>query len=379
MPRRRWPFSAACWRPSRTRRSACFPACSAMRWCWSRWSGRRRRPKRGWPAFARGWAAGTGYLLVCTNWIVEPFLIDAAAHAWQAPFAVLWCAAGIGSLWGAAGWLYAWVCPPALDEPRRPGLSAGARVLAFAAAFGLWEWLRGHMLTGFPWDLPGETWRAGSPASQGAALVGAYGMTAATLRLRGRARRARHARRPRPPAGHAAGGDPGVRPGLPVGRAAAAAGCRARPRRARPPCAWFSPTCPRSRNGRRPWFSTRSDLYTGMTRQLRRRRARFPTSWCGRKGAVPEAFNTFLAPGSPDPGAGGAGAGARGRCCSPAATALELGRPAARRSTTTAWSRCAAPTGRPLPRRGVRQTSPGAVRRIPAGARRCSARSACAS
>ena len=40
------------------------------------------------------------------------------------------------------------------------------RVLVFAGALALCEWLRGHVLTGFPWDLPGETWRAGSAPSQ---------------------------------------------------------------------------------------------------------------------------------------------------------------------------------------------------------------------
>jgi apolipoprotein N-acyltransferase len=37
------------------------------------------------------------------------------------------------------------------------------------------------VLTGFPWDLPGETWRAGSPISEAASVVGAYGLTWITL------------------------------------------------------------------------------------------------------------------------------------------------------------------------------------------------------
>ena len=130
------------------------------------------KPRRS--AFLVGWAGGTGYLLVCTTWIVEPFLIDVAEHGWQAPFALAFCAGGIGLLWGGAGLLYRWLVP----DPLRMGAS---RVLVFAAAFALWEWLRGHALTGFPWDLPGEMWRAGSPISQGAALMGAYGLSAVTL------------------------------------------------------------------------------------------------------------------------------------------------------------------------------------------------------
>jgi apolipoprotein N-acyltransferase len=56
-------------------------------------------------------------------------------------------------------------------------------VLVFAGAYAALEWTRGHVLTGFPWNLPGETWKAGSAVSQIAALVGAYGLTWITLAI----------------------------------------------------------------------------------------------------------------------------------------------------------------------------------------------------
>jgi apolipoprotein N-acyltransferase len=127
----------------------------------------------GWrAAFAPGWAAGFAYFLVGTWWVGEAFMVDAAAHGWQAPFAVLLLAGGLALFWGLAGALYRRLAPP-----------DSRRVLTFAAVFGLFEWLRGHVLTGFPWDLPGEAWAAGSAPSQTAALLGAYGLSLLTLAI----------------------------------------------------------------------------------------------------------------------------------------------------------------------------------------------------
>lgn len=128
------------------------------------------RPLRA--AFFRGWLAGLGYFAVSCWWIVEPFMVDAKDQGWMAPIALPLLAGGLALFWGAAGLLYR-----ALDH-RGP-----ARVFVFAGALALMEYLRGHILTGFPWDLPGEAWRAGSAPSQAAALVGAYGLTWFTIAL----------------------------------------------------------------------------------------------------------------------------------------------------------------------------------------------------
>ena len=51
------------------------------------------RPLRS--AFFRGWLAGVGYFSVSVWWITEAFLVDAAAHGWMAPFALLFMAGGL--------------------------------------------------------------------------------------------------------------------------------------------------------------------------------------------------------------------------------------------------------------------------------------------
>lgn len=132
------------------------------------------RPLRS--AFWRGWLAGVAYFGLGTWWIAEAFLVDAANQGWMAPFAVALMAGGIALFWGLACLLYRWT-----------GATGVARVLVFAGVFAACEWLRGHVLTGFPWNLPGETWKAGSALSQTAALVGAYGLTWLTIAIFGSA------------------------------------------------------------------------------------------------------------------------------------------------------------------------------------------------
>ncbi|WP_029910265.1 apolipoprotein N-acyltransferase [Caulobacter sp. UNC358MFTsu5.1] len=128
------------------------------------------RPLRS--AFLRGWLMGLSYFALSTWWIAEAFMVDAANQGWMAPFAVAAMAAGMALFWGLGALLYRLIRPAGVR-----------RVLVFAGAFALLEWTRGHILTGFPWNLPGETWRAGSAVSQFAGVVGAYGLTWITLAI----------------------------------------------------------------------------------------------------------------------------------------------------------------------------------------------------
>jgi apolipoprotein N-acyltransferase len=97
-------------------------------------------------------------------------MVDAKEQGWMAPFALVLRSGGLALFWGLAALLYRALRPP-----------GAVRVLVFAGCLAGFEWLRGHVFTGFPWDLPGETWPAGSPISQAAALVGAHGLTWITV------------------------------------------------------------------------------------------------------------------------------------------------------------------------------------------------------
>lgn len=130
---------------------------------------RAEGPNRLRSAFWVGWLAGFGYFGLGCWWVAEAFLVD-DRQAWMAPFAASLLPAGLGLFWGAACALYRKIAPAHVG-----------RVLVFAGVFALFEWLRGHVLSGFPWNLPGETWRAGGAVSQAASLIGAYGLTWLTL------------------------------------------------------------------------------------------------------------------------------------------------------------------------------------------------------
>ncbi len=112
-----------------------------------------------------GLLAGAAHFALALSWIVEPFLIEPERYAWMIPFAVAGLSVGLALFWAAAAAL-ARVLPV-------PGL-------AFAGTLTAAEMLRGHILTGFPWALPGHVWFH-TPVLQGAALAGGYGLTLLTL------------------------------------------------------------------------------------------------------------------------------------------------------------------------------------------------------
>lgn len=113
-----------------------------------------------------GWWFGAGYFLAGLFWIGEAFLVEAERFAWLMPFAVALMPAGLALFYGAA--------TAAASFFWRSGLP---RVLALALTLSAAEWLRGHILTGFPWNVLGYALTWPLPLMQTAGVVGIYGLT----------------------------------------------------------------------------------------------------------------------------------------------------------------------------------------------------------
>jgi apolipoprotein N-acyltransferase len=122
---------------------------------------------QGVPAAAMaGWWFGFGYFVPGLYWIGYAFLVDADTFAWLLPAAIGGLPAYL-ALFTAAGFALA----------RLLWTKDATRVLALAASLTIGEWLRGHVLTGFPWNSFGYALTEPLALAQTASLIGLWGMT----------------------------------------------------------------------------------------------------------------------------------------------------------------------------------------------------------
>lgn len=122
-------------------------------------------------AFA-GWAWGFGYFVAGLWWLGAAFLVEADLFAWAMPLGVLGLPAVL-AIFPALGFALA----RALWSP------GPARLFAFALGLASSEWLRGHLLTGFPWNTLGMALGQDLRLMQAASLLGLYGLTVLAILL----------------------------------------------------------------------------------------------------------------------------------------------------------------------------------------------------
>ncbi len=114
-----------------------------------------------------GWCFGFGAFLLGLSWVTEAFGVNADRFGALALPALLVLAGGLAVFPALAVGMARWLAG------RRGGV---VLALALAACWAAMEWLRGQVLTGFPWNVAGYAWGASEPALQLAALVGIHGL-----------------------------------------------------------------------------------------------------------------------------------------------------------------------------------------------------------
>jgi apolipoprotein N-acyltransferase len=124
------------------------------------------RARGAWTCAIIGWCFGFGYFLVGLYWIGHAFLVDAESFGWLLPVAVVGGPAyvAIYTAIGLAGAHVLWA-------------RGAVRILAFAVALTAAEWLRGHALTGFPWNAFGYALSNPLELAQAASVTGLWGLT----------------------------------------------------------------------------------------------------------------------------------------------------------------------------------------------------------
>lgn len=122
---------------------------------------------RGVPAAAMsGFWFGLGYFVPGLYWLGYAFLVDAQTFAWLMPFAIFGLPAYL-ALFTTFSFALA----------RLLWTRDASRILALAISLTAGEWLRGHLLSGFPWNAFGYALSGPLALAQTASLIGLWGMT----------------------------------------------------------------------------------------------------------------------------------------------------------------------------------------------------------
>lgn len=119
------------------------------------------------PAFAIGWWFGFGYFLAGLWWVGGAVLVEAESFAWALPFAVVGIPLILAFFYGFAAALARLLWGDGIG-----------RIAALAFAFGVAEWLRGFLFTGFPWNPVGLAAMPVPLLMQSVSVTGMIGMNA---------------------------------------------------------------------------------------------------------------------------------------------------------------------------------------------------------
>lgn len=119
-------------------------------------------------AFFTGIAFGTGYFGLTMLWLANAFLVQADQFAWMIPFILPSFFMFLGLFYGLASWSYVWL-------RKRLATEGVISILLFVLTLSIAEWLRGHILSGLPWNIHAQATAGSSLGLQPLATLGPYG------------------------------------------------------------------------------------------------------------------------------------------------------------------------------------------------------------
>ncbi len=122
-------------------------------------------------AFLRGWVFGFGYFAFGLSWIGNALLVEGNDYKWAWPLAVSALPAGLALFTAFSS----------LIIKAFANLKSTSGFFAFVGIFSLFEWLRGHLFTGFPWNLFGYSWAQWPAMTQGIFLSDTYMLSLLTV------------------------------------------------------------------------------------------------------------------------------------------------------------------------------------------------------
>jgi len=120
-----------------------------------------------WSSFFIGWLFGFGYFVAGLWWLGNALLLEADEFAWALPLAILGLPACLAIFYGVATMLARILWSDGIG-----------RIAMLAASFGVVEWLRGFVATGFPWNAIGYGAMPIPIMMQSAHIIGLYGVSA---------------------------------------------------------------------------------------------------------------------------------------------------------------------------------------------------------
>lgn len=117
------------------------------------------------PAAIVGWWFGFGYFVFGLWWIGNALLVDAANFAWAIPLAIFGLPAFLAFFYALAAALARLLWSDGIG-----------RIFALGFGFGITEWLRSFVLTGFPWNAIGYAAMPVPVLMQSSVIVGLLAM-----------------------------------------------------------------------------------------------------------------------------------------------------------------------------------------------------------